>query len=207
MTENGKDYVLLTAARNEESYIEDTIQSVVAQKPATPQVGHRQRRLDGQDRSNRPSYESKTDFIVYARRDEKSDGISFARKVFALRHGYGMLRGLSYQFIGNLDADITFDETYYERLIEEFQKNPKLGIAGGMLYEESNGKFMPRYLSEMRYVPGGSPALQAFLLRAGWRLSPEPMRGRGYDCRGNGPNEGVGDKIHPRHTGVSPENK
>ena len=149
------DYVLLTAARNEESYIEDTIRSVVAQKRLPLKwVIISDGSTDETDRIIQ-SYVKQYDFIVYARRDEKSDGISFARKVFALRHGYELLAGLEYQFIGNLDADITFDESYYEHLIGEFQKNPKLGIAGGMLYEESNGKFMPRYLSEMRYVPGG----------------------------------------------------
>lgn len=155
MNENGRDYVLLTAARNEESYIEDTILSVVAQKRRPLKwVIISDGSTDETDRIIQ-SYVKQYDFIVYARRDEKSDGISFARKVFALRHGYGLLAGLEYQFIGNLDADITFDESYYENLLEEFQKNPKLGIAGGMLFEESNGKFTPRYLSEMRYVPGG----------------------------------------------------
>lgn len=159
MKETGRDYVLLTAARNEESYIEDTIRSVVAQKRQPLKwVIISDGSTDKTDQIIK-AYEKLHGFIVYARRDEKSDGISFARKVFALRHGYEHLAGMEYQFIGNLDADITFDETYYERLIEEFQKNPILGIAGGMLYEESNGKYMPRYLSEMRYVPG---AVQLF---------------------------------------------
>lgn len=38
---------------------------------------------------------------------------------------------LMYNYIGNVDADLTLDSTFYENLIEEFNKNPKLGIASG----------------------------------------------------------------------------
>ena len=43
-------YVLVTPARNEEQFIESTIQSVVAQTDASAEVGHCQRRLNGRHR-------------------------------------------------------------------------------------------------------------------------------------------------------------
>lgn len=154
-----KDYVLLTAARNEEEFIEGTLQSVTAQS-------RRPRRWvivsDGStDDTDRiiQAYEKQHDFIIFARRDNRSRGVDFARKVQALRQGEGMLEGLSFDFIGNLDADITFEADYFENLLKEFRKRPKLGIAGGMISEPVNGRFMPRNLSEAQYVPG---AVQLF---------------------------------------------
>ena len=152
-------YVLLTAARNEEEYIENVIISVMAQSRRPRKwVIVSDGSTDETDRIVR-SYESKTDFIVFARRDDRSGSVDFARKVQALRHGQSMLEDLSYGFIGNLDADITFDAGYFETLLGEFREHPKLGIAGGTLYEPVNGRFMPRYLSEPQYVPG---AVQLF---------------------------------------------
>jgi hypothetical protein len=37
---------------------------------------------------------------------------------------------LDYDIIGNLDADITIDEEYFEFLLKKFAGNPRLGVAG-----------------------------------------------------------------------------
>ena len=144
----------MTAAHNEAAYIENTIQSVLAQTTLPEKwVIVSDSSTDDTDRVIK-AYAEKHDLIVYARRENESKEADFASKVFALRHAYERLAGQQYDFIGNLDADTTLENTYYEKLLEECRKNQKLGIVGGLLYEESNGKFMPRPLSEMRYVPG-----------------------------------------------------
>jgi GT2 family glycosyltransferase len=66
---------------------------------------------------------------------------------------------LSYSFIGNLDADVSFDEFYYENIIKKFNENEKLGIAGGFIYEEYHGKFKSRPTNTIRSVAG---AIQFF---------------------------------------------
>lgn len=159
MTHPSTNYVLLTAARNEADYIEGTIQAVLTQTL-------RPRRWvivsDGsRDKTDRivQAYAGRSDFIVFARRDGGGEKVDFASKVLALRRGLAMLEDVPYDFIGNLDADITFDAAYYETLLGEFHKSPLLGIAGGILYEPHNGRFIPRYLSEAQYVPG---AVQLF---------------------------------------------
>ncbi|MGA1825057.1 MAG: glycosyltransferase [bacterium] len=43
-------------------------------------------------------------------------------------------------FIGKLDADIELGIYYFEDLFREFNKDSKLGIAGGTLYTDINGK-------------------------------------------------------------------
>jgi hypothetical protein len=54
----------------------------------------------------------------------------FAAKVRAFNAGYATLRGLSYDIIGNLDADISFDNEYFMFLLSKFAENPRLGVAG-----------------------------------------------------------------------------
>ena len=41
---------------------------------------------------------------------------------------------VKYDYIALIDADIILGETYFEKLIKEFEKNPKLGIASGEVW-------------------------------------------------------------------------
>ena len=74
----------------------------------------------------------------------RAPGRSFGSKVAALHQAQKLLDGLSYGYIGNLDADVTTDANYYSDLIAHFERTPHLGIAGGLVYEESNGVFEGR---------------------------------------------------------------
>lgn len=154
MKESADNYVLMTAARNEAAYIEGTIRAVLTQtyKPKRWVIVS-----DGStDETDNiiKDYARSVDFIVLARRDDDTPGVDFRRKVKCLRQALNLLAGISYEFIGNLDADITFGPAYFETLVQIFQQNPKLGLAGGRLFELRDGHFLPRYLSENRYVPG-----------------------------------------------------
>lgn len=54
----------------------------------------------------------------------------FAGKVNAFNAGYATVADLDYDVIGNLDADITMDEGYFDFLLKKFAENPRLGVAG-----------------------------------------------------------------------------
>ena len=58
------------------------------------------------------------------------------------------LKNIEYDFIGNLDADVSFCPDYYKNIIQRFEDNPKLGIAGGIVYDFHKGiMFKRRYYS------------------------------------------------------------
>jgi poly-beta-1,6-N-acetyl-D-glucosamine synthase len=136
-------YVLMTAAHNEEADIEKTIQSVLAQTVLP------KRWLIVSDNSTDRTdeivqkYANENDFIRFLRKS-RQPGHSFASKVAALRSGEHLLQGVSYDFIGNMDADLTVAPTYFEDLMRQFELNPKLGLAGGFVYEEVNRLFISR---------------------------------------------------------------
>ncbi len=142
-------YVLLTAARNEENYIRQTIESVVSQKISPEKwVIVSDGSTDGTDNIIK-EYADKYHFIKYVRATDQAKR-SFSSKAFALNIGYEHLKGLTYNFIGNLDADVTFNPDYYEIILQKFLSDNKLGIAGGIFYDVYNGKpykITPRYHS------------------------------------------------------------
>jgi poly-beta-1,6-N-acetyl-D-glucosamine synthase len=56
-----------------------------------------------------------------------------------------------------LDADVSFDPDYFERLVGEFERDERLGIAGGVCFELLDGVWQPTYVTEGR-VRGASRA-------------------------------------------------
>jgi glycosyltransferase involved in cell wall biosynthesis len=136
-------YVLITPARNEEAFIERTIQSVISQT-ILPEVWVIV--SDGStDRTDKivKSHMKKYKFISFVRRDG-DDLRNFGSQVRAFNAGFRKLNGLEYDFIGNLDADVSFQSDYYEAILKKFSDCPRLGLAGGFIFEESNGKFGSR---------------------------------------------------------------
>jgi glycosyltransferase involved in cell wall biosynthesis len=141
-----KPYVLITSARNEEDYIETTIRAVLSQTvlPARWVIVS-----DGStDRTEEivNSYASRHGFIKLLRlaRDGRN---SFSSKVKAIIAGCEQLKEIDYAFIGNLDADVSFDSEYYEKILARFQENPGLGIAGGIILELVNSRYIRQNLS------------------------------------------------------------
>ena len=57
------------------------------------------------------------------------------QKYRAFNDGIEKLKEVGFDFIGNLDADVSFGPLYFERLLEEFVRNPRLGIAGGEIID------------------------------------------------------------------------
>ncbi len=143
---NDKTYVLLTSARNEESDIEKTLEAVISQTTLPKKwiiVS------DGStDRTDEIvlQYTAIHSFIKFIRRDNL-EGRNFASKVHSLNFGYKLLENMDFKFIGNLDADISFCDDYYEYMMDKFEQNESLGIIGGLIVELYNNKFTPQRIS------------------------------------------------------------
>lgn len=120
---------LVTPARNEAEFIEETIKSVVAQlvRPARWVIVS-DGSTDGTDEIV-AAYAAKHDWIELVRLPERNER-NFAGKVSAFNAGYAALANLDYDVIGNLDADISIDLGHFKFLLEKFSENPELGVAG-----------------------------------------------------------------------------
>lgn len=144
-------YVILTAAYNEERYIELTLRSVTSQTlPPLRWVIVSDGSTDRTDDIVR-SYCANHPFITLIRQDiDEPRGVP--RKAKALKLAYEQLLSLDYEFIGNLDADVSFQPNYFKSLLQRFEQNPSLGISGGLIQEEQNGEFRDRVSNSVRSV-------------------------------------------------------
>ena len=128
-------YVLVTPARNEAAFIEMTIRSVVGQtvKPLRWIIVS-----DGSDDGTDAivgRYAKDHEWIQLLRMPEHRDR-HFAAKVMAFNAGYTALADLHYDIVGNLDADISFDQDYFAFLLQRMADNPALGVAGTPFMED-----------------------------------------------------------------------
>lgn len=128
-------YVLITPARNEARFIEMTIKCVVAQtvRPLTWVIVS-DGSTDGTDEIV-GRYAAEYGWIELLRMPERLER-HFAGKVHAFNAGYARVRQLKYAVVGNLDADVEFDEEYFELLLEKFARCPRLGVAGTAFREQ-----------------------------------------------------------------------
>ena len=128
-------YVLITPARNEEAFIEMTIESVIHQtvlpvKWVIVDDGSTDRTAAIVSR-----YLVHYPWIELVQLPQGRDR-SFTAKVQAFNAGYERVNGLKYEIIGNLDADISFEKDYLEFLVRKFSEAPTLGVAGTVFRED-----------------------------------------------------------------------
>ena len=128
-------YVLITPARNEEAFIEKTIESVIHQTvlPVKWVI------VDDASTDRTPKivgrYLAQYPWIELVQRPQRPDR-SFAAKVEAFNAGFGRVDGLQYEIVGNLDGDISFEKDHFEFLLGRFLEDPGLGVAGTVFREE-----------------------------------------------------------------------
>ena len=122
-------YVLITPARNEAGFIEGTIRSVVAQTVRPVKwVIVSDGSTDGTDEVVK-QFLPDNPWMELVRMPERRDR-HFAAKVSCFNGGYEKVQGVTYDVIGNLDADITFEKGYLEFLLQKFAEDSRLGVAG-----------------------------------------------------------------------------
>ncbi len=144
-------YVLITPARNEGAFIELTLKSVVSQKIAPVRwVIVSDGSTDNTDKIV-SEYATRHDWIELVSLPPRS-GRNFAGKVHAFNAGYARVRDLDYDFIGCMDADISFESDYFLFLLQKFQESPRLGLAGTPFREQ--GKTYDFRFSSIDHVSG-----------------------------------------------------
>lgn len=173
--ETGMDYVLITPARNEEANLDRTARSVIAQT-------HRPIRwlivndgsTDGTgaiiDRYTKQyPWIQRLDMPVHRQR-------SFSEKARCFNKGYESLSGLTFDVIGNLDADLSFEPDYLEFLIEKFREIPDLGVAGTVFRENGYDSGVDSFEGE-NHVAGGCQLFRRECLEQVGGYVPNPAGG------------------------------
>lgn len=138
------NYILITSAYNEEKYIRKTIESVLQQKLLPLQwIIVNDDSIDGTEKIIQ-EYLEIAPFISYIHFKNPTKFSSNLGKVSkrvvacvneAIRHIKH-----TYDYIGILDADISFKDELFAKLLQNFSDNKYLGLGGGYIYNVSGNK-------------------------------------------------------------------
>jgi len=140
-------YAIITPARNEGAHLQNTINAVISQtvRPrkwvivddgSTDNTG---RLIDDAARQH--------SWIRAVHRADRGYRKAGSGLVETFYDGYALISEESWDYICNLDGDISFEPSYFEQCLKRFGSNPKLGIGGGtvcivvkgLLLEEARG--------------------------------------------------------------------
>ena len=133
-------YVVVTPVRDEERYLEATIESILHQtiRPAEWVIvddGSRDRTGEIADR-----YAAEYSWIHVVHRTNRGFRKSGGGVVEAFYDGYHSLKQTEWDFIVKLDGDLTFGPEYFARCFEYFDRDEKLGIGGGEINHDIAGE-------------------------------------------------------------------
>jgi glycosyltransferase involved in cell wall biosynthesis len=191
------DYVVVTPAFNEQEHIQETIASIARQlvRPSLWVIvddGSSDRTWDIIN-SAAEAYPWIKGHRRQRKLSEQQDGLIEASEMAAFLEGLDVALS-SFErpeFIVKLDADLKLSPDYFASLFEEFAANPKLGIAGGVIYEY-RGDDLVREKVSTAHVRGATKVyrrscyenlhgLDAFF---GWDVIDEMLaRASGWDVR------------------------
>ena len=138
MTLNHK-YLIVTPIRDEEAFIEKTLESVIAQTilPIEWVIVD-----DGStDRTGLiiDTYAQRYPWIHAIHRENRGYRSAGGGVVEAFYAGYDQSTCKDWNYIVKLDGDLSFDTDYFEKVFEHFDRSADLGVAGGIIYNVVNG--------------------------------------------------------------------
>ncbi len=148
MTEPGRRIVLISPVRDEEKYIEKTIQSVASQTILPVEwVIVDDGSTDGTGEILARAA-AKYPWIHVVRKPDRGKRSVGPGVVEAFYYGYERLRTKEYDYIGKLDGDVEFKPQYFATLLSYFEKDPYLGAASGKPYLLEGGKLIKERMAD-----------------------------------------------------------
>ena len=169
-------YIVVTPAKDEARHIERTLQSMVAQthRPLMWIVVD-----DGSSDGTSEivaKYADAHSFICPLRARRITRRATGTAEIRAFHRGFQLVHDKDYGCIVKLDADISFNADYFERLLTHFHQDPKLGIASGVYLETRSGEKWKEIEMPSYHAAGASKVIRkqcfeeigGFIEQRGW---------------------------------------
>lgn len=126
-------YIVITPVRNEEEFLPLAIESMRAQ---TLRPMHWAVVNDGST-DGTPGLltlaAAESPEMMVIKREDRGFRLSGSGVIDAFYEGYNRIAKSPWRFLAKLDGDLSFEPSYFEKCIAEFDQDPNLGIGGGTI--------------------------------------------------------------------------
>lgn len=150
-------YYLIIPAHNEADFIRLTLESLVSQTVLATKI------VVVNDNSTDATAEIVSDFakeypfISLVNKTSEAIHLPGSKVIQAFQKGFETIDA-DYDIIVKLDADLILPPNYFETIIQHFQSDDTIGMAGGFAYIEKNGEWILENLTDKDHIRGAFKA-------------------------------------------------
>jgi len=175
---NDTKYVVITPVRNEEKHIEKAITSMIAQTVRP------QRWVIVDDGSSDHTadiisrYLAKESWMKLIIREDRGERKQGGGVIEAFYDGCSLLKDTIWEYIVKLDGDISISPDYFEKAFQKFEKDPELGVGGGLIHNTDGQSIWPESTTDPEFHVRGATKIYR---KKCWQDIGELIKAPGWD--------------------------
>ena len=151
------NYYIVIPAHNEEAFIALTLQSLLSQTILPKKVVVVNDNSTDKTAEIVTAFAKKNSFITLVNKTSEAIHLPGSKVIQAFHKGFETLNE-DYDVVVKLDADLILPNNYFETILNIFEKDPTVGMAGGFAYIEKNGQWILENLTDKDHIRGAFKA-------------------------------------------------
>jgi glycosyltransferase involved in cell wall biosynthesis len=165
------NYYIVIPAHNEEAFIALTLQSLLSQTVLPKKVVVVNDNSTDKTSEIVTAYAKENPFITLVNKTSEAIHLPGSKVIQAFHKGFETLDE-NYDVIVKLDADLILPNNYFETVLNIFEKDATIGMAGGFAYIEKNGQWILENLTDKDHIRGAFKAYRKACFQQIGNLKP-----------------------------------
>lgn len=165
------NYYIVIPAHNEEAFIALTLNSLISQTVLPKKVVVVNDNSTDKTAEIVSAFAKENPFITLVNKTSEAIHLPGSKVIQAFHKGYETLDE-NYDVIVKLDADLILPNNYFETIVNIFDKDPSIGMAGGFAYIERNGEWILENLTDKDHIRGAFKAYRKACFQQIGNLKP-----------------------------------
>ncbi|TRX01118.1 glycosyltransferase family 2 protein [Flavobacterium gawalongense] len=151
------NYYIVIPAHNEEAFIALTLESLISQTVLPKKVVVVNDNSTDKTAEIVTAFVKENPFITLVNKTSSAIHLPGSKVIQAFHKGFETLDE-DYDVIVKLDADLILPNNYFETILNIFEKDATIGMAGGFAYIEKNGEWILENLTDKDHIRGAFKA-------------------------------------------------
>jgi glycosyltransferase involved in cell wall biosynthesis len=165
------NYYIVIPAHNEEAFIALTLQSLISQTTLPKKVVVVNDNSTDKTAEIVMAFAKENPFITLVNKTSEAIHLPGSKVIQAFHKGFESLDE-NYDIIVKLDADLILPTNYFETILNIFEKDATIGMAGGFAYIEKNGQWILENLTDKDHIRGAFKAYRKECFKQIGNLKP-----------------------------------